>query len=187
MNLYGTKKIKLPVPDCYVIYTGEGIERPSSLSLAEEFFGEKIPLDLRARVLSAPDTKTIVGQYIYFCHVFNEQTRIHGRNQKAIEETIHICQGASVLTEYLEERAREVRNIMMTLFDQEEVTKRYGNEMKEEGRMEGRMEGLMEGLMEGASIAMEAMRMLKENIPLDVICQKTKLSAQNLRELQSLL
>ena len=43
----------------------------------------------------------------------------------AIEETIRICQNEDVLADYLEERKKEVEDIMMTLLDQDEVTRRY--------------------------------------------------------------
>ena len=46
-----------------------------------------------------------------------------------------------MLERYLEERAKEVQDIMMTLFRQEEATKRYGNEREEKGRKVGREEG----------------------------------------------
>jgi len=165
LNIYGTKKISLPVPSCTVIYTGEDKQRPDFLSLAEEFFGKDSPLDLRVRVIWQPGRENIIRQYIRFCHVFNQQVHLHGLTGLAIEETIRICQNEDVLADYLGERKREVRDIMMTLFDQEEVTKRYGYEMKEEGRAEGRAERdvlSIRNLMETMGLTMEkAMDALK--------------------------
>ena len=38
LNIYGNRKIILPKPELYVIYTGERNERPEWISLSEEFF-----------------------------------------------------------------------------------------------------------------------------------------------------
>jgi predicted transposase YdaD len=54
-----------------------------------------------------------------------------------------------VLADYLQEREKEVETIMMTLFSQEEATRRYGIECRKEGREEGREEGRKEGREEG--------------------------------------
>lgn len=49
----------------------------------------------------------------------------YGYTKKAAEETIRICKDKDILAEYLKERAVEVMDIMNTLFDQDEVTRRY--------------------------------------------------------------
>ena len=40
-NLYKSKKVKMPVPELYVIYTGERKTKPSQILLSKEFFGGK--------------------------------------------------------------------------------------------------------------------------------------------------
>lgn len=141
MNIYGTKKIIIPKPACFVIYTGDKKNLPEFLQLAEEFFAGDSALDLRVKVLATSGTTDIVQQYIRFCHVFDEQVKAHGKTKLAIEETIRLCRDENVLAKYLAEREGEVEDIMMTLFSQEEVNERYGNECREEGRSEGRAEG----------------------------------------------
>ena len=142
-NIYGSKKIKPPRPVCHVIYTGQEPNRPQSISLAKEFFGRNSPLDLKVTVLSKPGTYNIVGEYIRFCHVFNESIQRYGYSKEAITKTIDTCQQENVLVEYLTERRKEVEDIMFTLFSQEDVTTRYGNECREEGRREGHTDGIM--------------------------------------------
>ena len=148
MNLYGSKKIILPIPECYVIYTGKDKNCPEELSLAKEFFGKDAALDLKVKVLTSAGTDNIIQQYVRFCHVFDEQVRLHGRTKMTVEETIRICQGENVLANYLMERKKEVEDIMSMLFSQEEVTERYGYERYTEGRNEGRDEGRDEGRKE---------------------------------------
>ena len=145
LNIYGTKRIFLPIPYCCVVYTGREGNRPEELSLGQEFFGGGFPLDLRVRVLTEEGTGDIIQQYIRFSHVFDDEVKEHGYTRKAIEEAIRICRSEKVLEQYLEEREKEVRDIMMTLFSQEEATERYGYECREEGREEGRKEGHKEG------------------------------------------
>ena len=47
------------------------------------------------------------------------------QNEKEILETIHICKDRNVLREYLESREKEVVDIMMVLYDQEEAIQMY--------------------------------------------------------------
>ena len=38
-DMYGSKKVFLPKPEIYVIYTGERKDKPQYISLSDEFFG----------------------------------------------------------------------------------------------------------------------------------------------------
>lgn len=40
-DLYSSKKVKMPEPEVYVIFTGERKDQPKTLSLSEEFFNGK--------------------------------------------------------------------------------------------------------------------------------------------------
>ncbi len=63
----------------------------------------------------------IINQYVSFTRVMDEQVKKHGKTKDAVRETIRICKDSNVLKEYLEKRESEVVNIMMQLYDQEEV------------------------------------------------------------------
>ena len=73
----------------------------------------------------------------------------YGRVREAALETIRICRDRNVLKKYLEEREKEVVNIMIELFNQESAVKEYGEERREEGWKEGWKEGWEEGWKEG--------------------------------------
>lgn len=75
----------------------------------------KASIELQARVINAEDTEDVTGQYIIFCHVFDDQVKLYGRVRFAVEEIIRICQDKNVLREYLESRKKEVITIMNTL------------------------------------------------------------------------
>lgn len=116
----------MPVPELYVIYTGDRKTRPEEISLSKEFFGgEEICLDVRVKVIYDGVEGDIINQYVLFTKVCNEQVKIHGRTRKAIKETIRICKDRDVLREYLESKEQEVLSMLMELYDQEEVMRSY--------------------------------------------------------------
>ena len=131
-NLYGSKKVNMPKPELYVIYTGERKNIPETISLREEFFcGAKIAIDAEVKVLYREDEKDIIGQYIIFSKVYNEQRKRYGNTKQAVMETIRICKDRNVLKEYLESREQEVVDIMMTLFDDEQILKAYAKDIED--------------------------------------------------------
>ena len=150
-NRYGSKKLLVPRPELYVIYTGDRKTRPEWIRLSEEFFeGNKEFLEVNVKVLYGEGKDDIISQYVDFTKVYNEQIKLHGKTREAVLETIRICKDRNVLKEYLSGREKEVINIMMGLFDQEKAVEQFGNEKKEEGRAEGRAEGKLEGKKEAA-------------------------------------
>ncbi len=142
LDIYGEKKIKLPEPELYVIYTGSGAQRkPRSISLREAFFeGKKVSVECEVKVLSDGKKGDIINQYVRFCHVFDEQVKIHGRTRKAVEETIRICRDEHVLEEYLERQREEVIDIMMVLFDEETIMKNHDASVERRGEERGQKE-----------------------------------------------
>ena len=125
-NYYKSRKVKMPKPELYVIYTGNKGRKPDRISLSKEFFeGADIDIEVKVKVIYESDKDDIINQYIIFCKVFNEQTKQYGMTQKAIMETIHICKHRNVLREYLAQREKEVVTIMMSLFDEEQIMKSF--------------------------------------------------------------
>ena len=125
-NLYKSKKVKMPVPELYVIYTGERKTKPRQISLSKEFFdGKKCCIDVKVKMIYDSKKGNIINQYITFTKVCDEQVALHGRTREAIFETIRICKDKNVLKEYLENREREVVDIMMALYDEEEIMRSY--------------------------------------------------------------
>ena len=125
-NYYKSKKVKIPKPELYVIFTGNRGRKPDQISLAQEFFeGADIDVEVKAKVIYEGDKDDIINQYIIFCKVFNEQTKQYGMTQKAVTETIRICKDRNILSEYMLDREKEVVTIMMSLFDEEEIIKSF--------------------------------------------------------------
>ena len=131
-NLYGSKKVNMPKPELYVIFTGDRKNIPDVMSLSKDFFaGVKIAIDAEVKVLYQENEKDIIGQYIIFSKVYNEQRRLHGNTKETVTETIRICKNRNVLKEYLESKEQEVTDIMMTLFDDEQILKAYVKDIED--------------------------------------------------------
>ena len=132
-SLYGSRKLKMPVPELYVIYTGARKDRPEEISLSKEFFGGKeICLNVKMKMIYDGREGDIINQYVAFTKVCNEQVKVYGRTRKAIQEVIRICKDKDVLKEYLESREQEVLDMMMELFDEQEVLRSYVQSEKHE-------------------------------------------------------
>ena len=125
-NLYGAKALPLPEPEFYVIYTGDRKDRPKEITFRQEFFnGKPVAIDITAKVIYDGRPGDIINQYVTFCHVLDEQYRKFGRTTEAVREAIRICKDRNVLKKYLEEREKEVMDIMRVLYDQETAMKNY--------------------------------------------------------------
>lgn len=173
-NYYNSKKVKMPKPELYVIYTGNKGKKPDRISLSQEFFeGAEIDIEVKAKVIYESDTDDIINQYIIFCKVFNEQTAQYGMTSKAVAETIRICKDRNVLREYLLEREKEVVSIMMSLFDEEQIMKSF---IKSE-----RYEAVQESARETAARMIKKGKMSLEEIA-DYL---PALSLEELRELEA--
>ena len=125
-NLYKSKKLKMPKPEIYVIYTGDRKTRPEEISLSEEFFeGKDICIDVRVKMIYDGKNGDIINQYVVFTRVCNEQVAIHGRTREAVQEAIRICKERNILKEYLSSREKEVVDMLMELYDEQEVLRSY--------------------------------------------------------------
>ena len=147
LNIYGTKKVSLPVPELYVIYHGERGDKPDEMTLSKDIFGEtdsnKIFVDVKAKIIYDSTPGDIIDQFIGFCRVFDRQIQEYGRTRKAVEETLRICRDENVLREYLADE--EAATIMFTLLDEQKARRFWEEELRQEGRAEGRAEGREEG------------------------------------------
>ena len=148
LSLYREKKVSIPRPELYVIYTGEK-EAPDILRLSDMYEGSG-SADLAVRVLRDGQPGDILSQYVDFCQVANEQVSLYGRTDEALMSTIQICQERGILVPFLDCRKKEVIDIMTRLFSQEKAWEMelaaHAREEREEGRKEGREEGEQMGM-----------------------------------------
>ena len=148
-DLYQSKKVFLPKPELYVIYVGEEKDKPEEISLTKDFFdGEEASIDVKVKVICEGKGTDIINQYILFSKVYGEQQKKYGRTRKAILETIAICKDRNILRDYLRSREKEVVDIMMTLFDEQEIYETHWKRMEREFEEKGHNKGLTEGRSE---------------------------------------
>ncbi|MCD8038079.1 MAG: hypothetical protein LUE96_03195 [Lachnospiraceae bacterium] len=177
-NYYKSRKLKMPKPELYVIYTGNKGRKPDVISLSKEFFeGADIDIEVKAKVIYESDTEDIINQYIIFCKVFDEQRKQYGMAQKAVAETIRICKDRNILKQYLNGKEKEVVTIMMSLFDEEEILESYIRSERYEAAQESARELARE----------TAERMIKKGkMTLDEIADYVpSLSMDELREIEA--
>ena len=145
LNIYGTKKVKLPIPELYVIYHGERGDKPDEITLSRDIFGledqANIFVDVKAKIIYDSTPGDIIDQFITFARVFDSQIREYGRTREAVEETLRICRDKDVLREYL--RGEEAATIMFTMLDEEKARRFWEEELRQEGRAEGGLDMLI--------------------------------------------
>ena len=148
-NLYGSKKVHMPIPELYVLYTGRKKIKEKVLSLNKEYFNNKAPIDLKVKVIVNAKKNSILYQYIEFSKITDSLIQQHGYKKATAEKIVNSCIKKNILKEYLNDRKKEVVDIMGILFDQDIITRNYENEIFEEGKAEGKAEGRAEGMQQG--------------------------------------
>lgn len=168
-DLYSEKKVKLPKPELYVLYTGGRRMEKKSISLSKDFFcEEEVALDVNVKLLTDGVQGDIISQYVAFTKVIDEQVKLCGRTEKAIRSAIQICKERDILKEYLISREKEVINIMIQLYSQEEV---YLDHVASE-RRDAAEQATKKARQEAEQKSREtAQRLYKMGLPIDKICE----------------
>lgn len=111
--------------------------------MSQEFFegngnclGVKVKMIYEGSVSGETGEGDIINQYILFAKVCSEQIAHYERTKKAILETIRICKNRNVLKDYLEKKEKEVVDIMMVLYDEQEVMRSYVESEKHDADIE---------------------------------------------------
>ena len=140
-NIYGTKKVDLPKPELYVLYTGIKTIKDKSISFKKEFFNSKCPIDVKVNVITLNNSSKVVKEYIRFAKILDTNTKKYGYTKKSINETIDYCIEKNILREYLLEYKKEVYNIMTSVYDQKTATEMYERSLRAEGMQQGIQQG----------------------------------------------
>ena len=148
-NIYGEKKVKLPKPELYVLYTGNKTIKEKEISFKKEFCDNDGPVDIRIKVITTKNSSKVLKEYIEFSKILDKNNKVYGYTKKSINETIKYCIAHNVLRDYLNEYKKEVCNIMTSVYDQKTATDMYGNERYAEGMQQGIQQGIQQGLQKG--------------------------------------
>lgn len=126
-SVYSTTALNFPEPELYVIYTGNEVIEKKVLRFSEEFFnGRQVAVEALVKVITESNKDDILSQYIVFAKIVDTQRKIYpGDSRRAVTEAIRICKDKNILKAYLEDREKEVVDIMVTLYSQEEAVEQY--------------------------------------------------------------
>lgn len=91
----------------------------------------------------------------------------YGRTRKAVTEAIRICKDRNVLSEYLSSKESEVVDIMMVLYDEEEIMRSYVESERHEAKRDEKIETAKRMLNDGA-LSMDKVAEFS-NLPIEVI------------------
>lgn len=155
LRLYSTKAVTLPKAELYMIYSGQKKNVPEVLRLSDLCGGEG-SIEATVKILRGGDN-SIVGQYVEFCKIADEQRALHGLTKQAIQETIHICLERGILTSFLTARQEEVIDVMEMLYSQEEVWELDRQYIRQESMEEGIKKGIEKGMEKGILLALKAL------------------------------
>ena len=144
LSLYSTRAVTVPRAELYVVYTGTKDNVPDVLRLSD-LCGGSGSVEVSVQVLRGGDS-SILGQYVEFCQVADEQRTIHGLTKTAIQETMRICQERDILVPFLTARRKEVIDIMEMLFSQEEVWEMTKKEIARDSERRGEQKCIEAGI-----------------------------------------
>lgn len=103
-------------------------------------------------MLYGDGTADIISQYVAFTKIFDEQVKKYGYTEQAVRNVIRICKERDVLKKYLESRESEVVDIMITLFNDEEILDMYLKSEKREATREAAKEAIKIMVSEGKTL-----------------------------------
>ena len=125
LDLYAGKAVSIPRPELYVVYTGRR-ETPDTLLLSGLY--ESAPedgrvqhMELAVQILRDDGSGSVIDQYVRFCQISDEMRGKHGATLKAVQETLRECVRQNILAPFLMTREKEVSDIMISFFNQEEI------------------------------------------------------------------
>ena len=149
------KRVFLPKPEMYVVYTGSK-KISDEVSFSETYFDGDSSLDLRVKVLRQVEKNTLHGQYIGFSRVYDEQRRLYSNKLECIRETIRICIEEGYLTEFLDKHKQEVTTMLSELFDEQAQREQYDKALRKESEERGVLKTLVSLFKKGLLTLSEA-------------------------------
>ena len=180
-NIYYPKLIKIPAPRYIVLYNGydKNIGESMELRLSDAFedSDKNCGYEWTARMININIGKNRelllkckkLQEYSYFVDSVRKLSKKFDLST-AVDKAVDICIGEGVLSDILHKYRAEVKNMLLTEFDEEkdwaiiaEGFREIGfDDGKKEGIKEGKKEGIKEGIKEGQLILLA--NLVDENI-----------------------
>jgi predicted transposase/invertase (TIGR01784 family) len=194
--IYRTKQIKIPRPEFYVLYNGkEDYPETATMRLSDAFIGtdaEKakglLELEVKVYNINSGFNEDIVSRseeldgYVAFVSKVREYQAAGHSLEDSVAYAIDYCISKSILSEFLEKHASEVRNMLTAEFNLDIAKAIWREEALEEGMEKGLEKGLEKG--EASKAQAIAKKLLKRNRPIDEIIEDTGLTRKEVESLR---
>ena len=188
---YRQTRILLPAPKFYVFYNGEK-EMPAQwpLRLSDAFDGNEGDIELVAEVINineAPHRLIFEKcRALKAYSVFVAQFRGYVRNGKSLEEAVSLavryCVENDYLGDYFRQRQKEeVFDMMNFVWNQERALEIRA----EEAMQQGMEKGMEKGMAETQQMILRVFPLLRKNMPLAEISEKTGCAIEYLQQLKA--
>ena len=193
---YEKKMIKIPYPEFFVFYNGtEDYPVETELRLSDAFIfpdekynikNKDFSLEIKVRIVNINSDKNSpilkqckkLEEYSLLIDYIRESKK---QNPKApLEQAINKALQNGVLSEYLQRKSTEIKNMLIAEYS-------YETDIKVQ-RREAYREGLAEGIEQGAEQTKieTAKNFIHKNIPLETIAECTELPLEKVQELAKL-
>lgn len=118
-DLFSSRMVRIPMPELFVIYTGERRDMPAAISLNEKLFAGEWSGDIPINIICGGRGNDLIAQYVKFSKMITEEARRTPNDLLgATERTIKRCRDEGVLVSFLSDHEAEVHNTMQ-LFTEE--------------------------------------------------------------------
>jgi len=158
-NIYGTKKIRMPVPRCVVFYNGsKDLPDEQTLYLSDSFestegnSSRKTQSDVELKVhmlninyghnMELMEKCRRLQEYAYFIDRINQNLKEGFALKKAVDQAVLHCIENDILADILEPHRMEVRNMLLAEYDEKKTMGYLQKEAQEEGIAKGIKEGI---------------------------------------------
>ena len=189
-NIYGTKLVRLPRPECIIFYNGfVHQEERKTLRLSDAFYDagkEKSTgcLEFTATVLNINygNNKKLMAkcreleEYALFNNILRGYLRQGLEYEKAVIMAVDECIKQNILHNILIKNKAEVIDLMLTEYNQEQHYKA----LREEGMEEGIEKGIKKGIKIGRDETEALLKPIIVNLEAEVAELKARLEAREL-------
>ena len=156
LDLYSSALLKLPVPRCIVFYNGTHQEPDQmELRLSDSFIKKEEDPCIECTVLilniNYGHNKELMAacrklyEYSYFVHKVREFLEQGLTRDAAVDRAVVYCIKADILKDFLTRHRAEVKDVILTEYDE----KRHERTLREEAKAQGMKEGIKKGIQEG--------------------------------------
>ena len=184
IDLFSTRPIDLPMPELFVIFTGERRDKPDTISLNEKLWGGKWSGDILLNVIYDGKGHDMIQQYVRFTKILTEEARRTPLDlRSAVERTIKRCKDEGILAAFLADHEAEVHNTMQ-IFTDEFVERAMKSSAYREGERRGIALGERRGMELGTLKSLISL-VKKGRLTLDEASEEAQMSVSAFKERMS--